>query len=549
MNIIGAGKAEGLGSPAVAVILLLGTALSVLLALDLRRAQNTEIELQTLTRAQALSRLAEAEVNRLYADLQRRAAFWSELPGPDSKSKRIQIFMEENPALLAVAYSATREHESNSQQADERLREWQAENAPFDAILGPSTLADGRRVLGANLRASYAATDAVTIFAVYDPKRLLGSLLVEAASEYAFALSVHDVELLSSETTRAPEDLMRLAREVPITPDVGEPWTITVWPTPAAVPKSYRQGPLVALTAGVFVSGLVAAALHLGTLAWRRARILVEANAALEQQIEDTRRVQAEQQHLSAELEARVAERTVALNETIAELQTFNYSVSHDLRSPLGAIINFAGIFSEDYGSKMDDVQREYLDRISASATAAVGLMDALLSYSHSGRTELRRVWLKVGRLVGEVCDEAIAARPERPFNVKIGELPDTFADETMLRFIFSNLISNACKFVKHGETASIEIGGQAEATENVYFVRDEGIGFDPRFEQKLFKAFERLHHPNEYEGHGVGLAIVARMVRRHGGRVWAQGAIDKGATFYFSIATRWGGGEDTTTA
>ena len=549
MNTTGAGKAEGLGSPAVAVILLLGTALSVLLSLDLRRQQNTEIELQTLTRAQALSRLCEAEVDRLYLDLQRRAAFWSELPGPDTKSKRIQIFMEENPSLLAVAYSPTGVYVSTSQQAEELLREWQSKHTPFDTILGPATLADGRRVLGANLRASYAATDAVTIFAVYDPKRLLSSLLVEAAGEYAFALKLNDAELMPPEATRPPDDLMRLAREVSITPDVGEPWTISVWPTPAAVPKSYRQGPLVALTAGVFASGLGAAALHLGALAWRRARILGEANAALERQIEDTRRVKEEQQQLSAELEARVAERTVAMNETIAELQTFNYSVSHDLRSPLGAIINFAGIFSEDYGSKLDDVQREYLGRISASATAAVGLMDALLSYSHSGRTELRRVWLKVGRLVGEVCNEAIAARPERPFSVKVGELPDTFADETMLRFIFSNLISNACKFVKQGESASIEIGGQAEATENVYFVRDEGIGFDPRFEQKLFKAFERLHHPSEYEGHGVGLAIVARMVRRHGGRVWAQGAIDKGATFYFSIPTRWSGGDDTTAA
>ncbi|MGH7291894.1 MAG: sensor histidine kinase, partial [Myxococcota bacterium] len=334
------------------------------------------------------------------------------------------------------------------------------------------------------------------------------------------------------------DELAAFTKTVSIDPRIGDPWTLTVWPLPAAVPESYRQGPIVALASGLLASALIAVALHLGALAWRRSRILSEANATLERQIDDTRRGQDELQELSTALEARVASRTAELNETIADLETFNYSVSHDLRSPLAAIINFSAIFSEDYAGRLDDTQKEYLQRIVTSASSAVSMMDALLSYSSSGRTELRRTQLNVERIVREVVDEAVVAWPMRLCDVKIGGLPSAFADETMMRFIFANLIANACKFAKTADSAKVEIGGQVEATEIVYFVRDEGIGFDPRFASKLFKAFERLHRANEYAGQGVGLAIVARMVARHGGRVWAQGAVDKGATFYFTIPT-----------
>ena len=124
-----------------------------------------------------------------------------------------------------------------------------------------------------------------------------------------------------------------------------------------------------------------------------------------------------------------------------------------------------------------------------------------------------------------------------------MGDLPNAFADENMMRFIFTNLISNACKFARKDESPEVEVGGNPGSNEIVYFVRDNGIGFDMRFAEKLFRVFERLHASDGYEGHGVGLAIVARMVRRHGGRYWAQGAVGKGATFYFTVATM--GGED----
>ena len=402
---------DGLGTPAVAVILVLGTALSLLLALDLRRQQETEVALQTLTRAQAIARVAEAEVNRLYADVQRRASFWSESPESPSKSKPMQIMMEEHPSLLAIAYSATGEREFESLEVDELLREWQSTQPPVDAVLGPASLADGRRVLGANLRASFGPSNPVLVFVVYEPKRLFSTVLADVAGDHAFALESDGDLLLASDSVRAPDDLAHLARQVALTPALGDPWSISVWPTPAAIPASYVRGPIVALTAGVIATGLVAGVFHLGTLAWRRKRLLAESHLALVQQIDEMHRIESEQQQLSEELESHVAERTTELNETIAELQTFIYSVSHDLRSPLGAVINFTAIFAEDYAGRLDDTQREYLDRIGTSAASALSLMDALLSYSHSGRTELRRVHLDVNQLVTELCDETIAAR------------------------------------------------------------------------------------------------------------------------------------------
>jgi light-regulated signal transduction histidine kinase (bacteriophytochrome) len=143
---------------------------------------------------------------------------------------------------------------------------------------------------------------------------------------------------------------------------------------------------------------------------------------------------------------------------------------------------------------------------------------------------------------VDEVVKELTATTPSLACAVKIGDLPNAVADESMMRFIFSNLISNACKFAREGAAPNVEIGGSVAGNEATYYVRDEGVGFDMRFLDKLFRVFERLHSADSYPGHGVGLAIVARMVRRHGGRVWAQGAVGKGATFYFTVPVLEGG-------
>jgi light-regulated signal transduction histidine kinase (bacteriophytochrome) len=164
-------------------------------------------------------------------------------------------------------------------------------------------------------------------------------------------------------------------------------------------------------------------------------------------------------------------------------------------------------------------------------------MMDALIAYSRSGSQALSLCPVDVKRLVAEVCAEIEAARPCAGCKIEIGDLPGAYADESMLRVIWSNLISNACKFVRPGEPPHVEVAGQLSGEELVYRVRDRGIGFDMRYAERLFAVFERLHGAEGYAGHGVGLAIVARLVRRHGGRIWAQSAPGKGATFYFSVA------------
>jgi light-regulated signal transduction histidine kinase (bacteriophytochrome) len=290
------------------------------------------------------------------------------------------------------------------------------------------------------------------------------------------------------------------------------------------------------LVAGLLIAALIASLVRISQISRTQAAALVSANAGLSDRIEIAARDQAEIRRLNEDLELRVAERTAALHETIADLETFNYSVSHDLRSPLGAILNFTAIISQDYEPTLDAHVVEYLRRIAASATTVVSLMDGLLAFSHSGRDEIHKTRVDVQRLVATLCDERRALGGANGWDIQIGDLPPAHADEAMLRFIFANLMSNACKFVRADEAPCVEIGGSVDGSETVYFVRDEGIGFDMRFARKLFGVFERLHASGEYEGHGVGLAIVARLVRRQGGRAWAEAELGKGATFYVAL-------------
>jgi len=304
--------------------------------------------------------------------------------------------------------------------------------------------------------------------------------------------------------------------------------------------------PLVASIAGLLVTALLASLVHVSQVSRGRAAALERVNDRLRERIQTTAQDEAEIRHLNAALEARVAERTAALRETIAELETFNYSVSHDLRSPLGAILNFTAILTEDYAASLDDAGRTYLQRISKGATSVVSLMDGLLAFSRSGREELHRAHIDVKRMVESLRDETLDAKGVGSCKIQVGDLPPASADPAMLRLVFSNLIANACKFVRKDESAHVEVGGAVEGGDLVYFVRDHGIGFDMRFAEKLFRVFERLHATEDYEGHGVGLAIVARLVRRHGGTVWAEGAPGKGATFYLRLPLENGHAERT---
>lgn len=304
-----------------------------------------------------------------------------------------------------------------------------------------------------------------------------------------------------------------------------------------------EQGAAVALVACLVISGLLALLVRIGQTARSRGVSLIRSDADLRESMDETEREGTEIRELRGELETRVTKRTATLQETIEELETFNYSVSHDLRSPIGAVINFAAILQHDHGDQLDPSAKDCLDRISASAKVAVSLMDGLLAFSRSGREEIHKVSVDMRDLVEGVRDDLASADPSAGTAIQIGELPDAHADPAMIRRVFTNLISNSLKFARKGEPPSVDVAGYALAGELIYFVRDQGVGFDMRYEDKLFRVFERLHSGEDFAGHGIGLAIVSRLVRRHGGRVWAQGAVGKGATFLFSLPEPGGRG------
>ncbi|HXK25673.1 MAG TPA: ATP-binding protein, partial [Myxococcota bacterium] len=255
-------------------------------------------------------------------------------------------------------------------------------------------------------------------------------------------------------------------------------------------------------------------------------------------------RAEHEIDRLRSSLEARVAERTLALERTVGDLETMNATVSHDLRSPLAAVIHFTAILAEDYDRVLDLPAKDYLRRISSNARTAVSLLDGLLAFSHSGREEMHKTSVDMRRLVEGVRDDLVGKVQPVRGSIEIADLPGAYADPAMIRRVYTNLISNALKFVRVGEAPRVEIGGNRDSGELVYFVRDRGIGFDMGSVDRLFNVFGRLH-PGDFEGHGVGLSIVDRLVRRHGGRVWAQSSLGKGATFLFSLPLEPSGQRD----
>jgi len=257
------------------------------------------------------------------------------------------------------------------------------------------------------------------------------------------------------------------------------------------------------------------------------------------QDISERRQTEEAVRALNEQLDKRVRERTAELEAANKELESFSYSVSHDLRAPLRAINGFSNLLISDYAGKLSGEALEYLDKVKENANKMASLIDDLLTFSRLSRNPLKKRRVDLRGLVVQVVEDLHAEVGEREIKWQIGELPPCLADPALLKQVYANLIGNALKYTRLRPAPVIEIGSRQLRGQTVYFVRDNGVGFEMKYAGNLFGVFQRLHTEAEFEGTGIGLAIVQRIVNRHGGRIWAEAEVDKGATFFFTLLAK----------
>jgi light-regulated signal transduction histidine kinase (bacteriophytochrome) len=261
----------------------------------------------------------------------------------------------------------------------------------------------------------------------------------------------------------------------------------------------------------------------------RRAEIMEASHRALAQAEDNLHK-------LNAELEQRVTDRTAQLEAANKELESFSYSVSHDLRAPVRAIAGFSKMLWDMHGDKLDAEAKRKLGIIQSETQRMGNLIDDLLAFSRLGRQEMQRVELDMQDMARNMYERLRLQHQGPEVEFRLGSLPRARGDRVLLEQVWANLLSNALKFSAKKEKPVIEVSAISDDKEHTYFVRDNGAGFDPQYQSKLFGVFQRLHRADEFAGTGVGLALVHRIVTRHGGRIWADSRPHEGATFYFTL-------------
>jgi PAS domain S-box-containing protein len=280
-----------------------------------------------------------------------------------------------------------------------------------------------------------------------------------------------------------------------------------------------------------------------GTVFWSHANVAIfnhskygKVLVSVQEDITDRKNAEFQIKKLNEELEVRVIQRTQLLEAANKELEAFSYSVSHDLRAPLRSVHGFTKILLEDYEASLDEEGKRICGIISSSATQMGALIDDLLSFSRIGRSSLHPSEIDMKKMAKLIFEKMTSPTERKRIKMNIGRLSKAFGDVTLFGQVWTNLISNAIKYTSKNDISEINIGSKVDEKMITYFIKDNGVGFDMQYAHKLFGVFQRLHSEAEFEGNGVGLAIIQRIVLKHGGKVWAEGEVGKGATFYFSL-------------